>query len=419
MTNTAKTRRFIVLQSGARHGYAVPAFLAQAGALEKFYTDYCSHPALDRLFSAWPRRWTPKTVRRLAGRRLPPDIPRQRVHQMPARRLLGWMLRRDPDSQLDRTVLRHGFGRANALYTNSLYLDSAAVDLLAAARQRGIFVAYEQLGYPEDVRIIREENRRFPGIESDIWGEDEEFDPSWERAIWGAADRILAPSGLVQSSLIALGAPRERIAMVPYGIPSTWLELEPTPKPGRVLFVGQAGLRKGTHYLAAAARLLRSRGIGCEVRIVGPVARRLLNSPLFSGPTYAGPVPRVEVFREFLSADIFVLPTLSDSFAVAHLEALACGVPVITTPNCGSVVRDGMEGFIVPIRDERALADKIELLLGDRALRERMSFNARARARHFTWEDYKPRLLAALGVSNGDTAASPDPAEVTRQSWRQ
>ena len=45
-----------------------------------------------------------------------------------------------------------------------------------------------------------------------------------------------------------------------------------------------------------------------------------------------------------------MLPTLADSFGLVHLEALACGVPVITTPHCGSVVRDGVEGFIVPIR---------------------------------------------------------------------
>ena len=63
---------------------------------------------------------------------------------------------------------------------------------------------------------------------------------------------------------------------------------------------------------------------------------------------------------------------------------MACGVPVITTPNCGSVVRDGIDGFIVPIRDAEAIADRIELLLADRALRARMGRNARARAREFT-----------------------------------
>jgi glycosyltransferase involved in cell wall biosynthesis len=75
---------------------------------------------------------------------------------------------------------------------------------------------------------------------------------------------------------------------------------------------------------------------------------------------------------------------------------MACGVPVITTPNCGSVVRDGVDGFIVPIRDATAIADKVELLLADRALREHMGRSARERAREFTWERYGERLLGAL-----------------------
>jgi glycosyltransferase involved in cell wall biosynthesis len=107
-------------------------------------------------------------------------------------------------------------------------------------------------------------------------------------------------------------------------------------------------------------------------------------------------VPRSRVIDEFRRADVFVLPTLCDSFALVHLEAMACGVPVITTPNCGSVVRDGVDGFVVPIRDAEAIADTIELLLADRALRERMGQNARARAREFTWERYGERLLGAL-----------------------
>jgi glycosyltransferase involved in cell wall biosynthesis len=99
---------------------------------------------------------------------------------------------------------------------------------------------------------------------------------------------------------------------------------------------------------------------------------------------------------EFRRADVFVLPTLCEGMAMVHLEAMACGVPVITTPNCGSVVRDGVDGFIVPIRAPPAIADKVELLLTDRELRARMGRGARARAREFTWARYGERLIGAL-----------------------
>ena len=194
------------------------------------------------------------------------------------------------------------------------------------------------------------------------------------------SDLILVPSEFVRRAVLELGGDPERIATVPYGLDESWLDQIGEPVPGRVLFVGSVGLRKGSHYLAAASRILERRRVACEVRVVGPYQSDAVSHPAFNGPTYVGQVPRSRVMAEFRRADVFVLPTLCDSFALVHLEAMACGVPVITTPNCGSVVRDGVDGFIVPIRDPEAIADKIELLLADRALRERMGRSARARA---------------------------------------
>lgn len=91
-----------------------------------------------------------------------------------------------------------------------------------------------------------------------------------------------------------------------------------------------------------------------------------------------------------------MLPSLCEGFGLSHLEALACGVPVITTPNCGSVVRDGVDGLIVPIRDPFALAEAIERILTNPELRMKMSRNARARARDFTWSRYGERMIGAI-----------------------
>jgi glycosyltransferase involved in cell wall biosynthesis len=163
--------------------------------------------------------------------------------------------------------------------------------------------------------------------------------------------------------------------------------------------------------LATAARILAQRKVSCDIRVVGPATKYQTRDPLFRGPEYIGQVPRVSVQSEFLAADVFVLPTLSDGFALAHLEALACGIPVITTPNCGSVVRDGMDGIIVPIRDPVALANAIERIITNPDLRSRMSLSARARAREHTWERYGERLIRALSklepVERSDMDESP------------
>jgi glycosyltransferase involved in cell wall biosynthesis len=398
--------RFAVLQPGARMSYAVPALLARAGMLERFYTDVCADVGVLRdLGRMWPQRMRSRPVARLLGRRLPPEIPPLKVRQAPLsscarltlrqfpfaqRHLNGWT---EPDRPLIELVRRDGFAGANALYT---VLINSDLDLLRAARARGIRTVHEVMIGPDVGHWVWEEQTLFPGIEENVAPEQIRAGNERDARKYGLSDLILVPSEFVRRAVLEVGGDPERIATVPYGLDERWLDQVSEPVPGRVLFVGSVGLRKGSHYLAAASRVLERRRVPCEVRVVGPYRPGTISHPVFHGPTYVGQVPRSRVIDEFRRADVFVLPTLCDSFALVHLEAMACGVPVITTPNCGSVVRDGVDGFVVPIRDAEAIADTIELLLADRALRERMGQNARARAREFTWERYGERLLGAL-----------------------
>jgi len=126
---------------------------------------------------------------------------------------------------------------------------------------------------------------------------------------------------------------------------------------------------------------------------------------LFQGPTYVGQVPRSQVREEFLRADVFAFPTLVEGFALSHLEAMACGLPVVTTPGCGPAVREGQDGFVVPPRDAHALADKIAAIITDRALRRRMSESARERASSYSWGYYRQRLLEAVTAADARRAA--------------
>jgi glycosyltransferase involved in cell wall biosynthesis len=82
--------------------------------------------------------------------------------------------------------------------------------------------------------------------------------------------------------------------------------------------------------------------------------------------------------------------------ATVTYEALAAGLPVICTPNTGSVVRNGVDGFVVPIRDPDAIVSVIELLLADSSLLETMSKRAKQTATSFDLESYRERLVGAL-----------------------
>lgn len=380
---------YAVLQAGARMHYAVPALLARAGALAAFYTDaHANHRTL-ALLGALPPRLQPKRLRRLLGRRLPAELPRERVHD----RLLASLIGRNSDEAVLAMARRKRFGGATAIYTNFINND---LSLIEEAKAKGLSVVHELFISADSGRIMAEENRRYPGVEGNIAAEPEvESGIARDRRKWALSDLVLVPSTYCYESSVALGCDPAKLRIVPYGIPENWFDLEVAPEPGRLLCVGQVGLRKGHHILAEACRLLHRSGERFSCRVAGPPLVNLHN-PLFEGPTYLGQVPRSEIQNEFRSADLFVMPTLTEGMALVHLEAMACGIPVITTPHCGSVVRDGVEGFIVPIRDSQTLAKRIGTLLADRPLRQRMGAAARERARDFTWRRYGERLLDVL-----------------------
>jgi glycosyltransferase involved in cell wall biosynthesis len=209
------------------------------------------------------------------------------------------------------------------------------------------------------------------------------------------ADHILVPSDYVRETLTARGAATDRVHVLPYGVDTARFRPAPRAADGkfRLLFVGTLSQRKGIKYLLEAVRRLRLPD--AELMLVG----RMVGDPAALAPyrdsmRHVPHVPYHEVHALFQQADIFVYPSLHEGSAFATYEALASGLPVITTANTGSVVRDGVDGFLVPIRDVEALMAKIETLYRDRAQRVDMAVKARARAEEFTWAQYRTRLVA-------------------------
>ena len=98
---------------------------------------------------------------------------------------------------------------------------------------------------------------------------------------------------------------------------------------------------------------------------------------------------------------MFFLPSLCEGSATVCYEALAAGLPVITTPNAGAVIRHGIEGYIVPIRDVNATVECLERLALNPDLLAVMSEAAVARAAEFTIACYGRRLLQELSRCSG------------------
>lgn len=179
-------------------------------------------------------------------------------------------------------------------------------------------------------------------------------------------DQVLAPSHFVEKSFLENGFPAEKIHRIPYSTDLSVFRPDSSRPPGRpftVINTGGLSLRKGTPYLLEALRNLKGRIPDLRILLtrqisdsIRPILSKYGDLPIDWSETLP-PSPLADRLR---SADLFILPSLEEGMARTALEAMACGLPVILTPNTGAcdLVQEGITGSIVPIRDPDAIAEK-------------------------------------------------------------
>lgn len=222
----------------------------------------------------------------------------------------------------------------------------------------------------------------------------EEIDAEFEaqaNADIAAADRVLTASERMRGRLLELGVAADAITVIGQGVDVTAFEPATRDWSGRplsVITVSRTPYAKGVDTAIEAAQ----RAHAASMTVVGamPETFRLR----YPDVRFPGHLDRAALGRELAAADVFVLPTLADNMPRAVLEALAAGLPVITTPESGyeGIVADGVDGFIVAAGDAEAIAARLRLLAGDGVLRQRMSAAARKLAERWSWEGFEGRV---------------------------
>jgi glycosyltransferase involved in cell wall biosynthesis len=232
-----------------------------------------------------------------------------------------------------------------------------------------------------------------------------------EEAAWAIADRIVCGSEFVRQEIGRQGGPVVRCTVVPYGVSTAAFSAarkddgRRDDRPLRVLFVGGIGLRKGVRHLLAAMRMLDPEKVQCRLVGSGSLPEEVLRTRVPPNVELVGRVPRSRMPEVFGWADVFCLPSLCEGSATAIYEALAAGLPVVTTPNAGSIVRDGVEGFVVPICDAESIAARLEELCADEQLRQRMARAAQERSAYGSLEAYGKRLMETLCSPDNDSGS--------------
>jgi glycosyltransferase involved in cell wall biosynthesis len=227
------------------------------------------------------------------------------------------------------------------------------------------------------------------------------------------ANRVIAVSGGAKGFCAALGVPDDRIEVIPNGVD---LSIFNTDVDGSAMRT-KLSVKQGP-LVATAIRLVKRKGPEHLVNAFSKVLKAVPNAKLAiaGGGTEAanlraqikklgversafmlGKLQREQVAELMAAADVFVLPSLFESFGLVLLEAMAVGTPVVCTQTQGAleIVKNGEDGLVVPPGDDDALADAIVRVLSDRRLAGHLGTNGQKTVREkFSWEKTAEKTLA-------------------------
>ena len=402
----------VLTHPGRQHGYETVVAAQTAGMLQRFVTSFYwrgDTSVSAGLWRALPDRWTDR-LRTNLKRRWHPEIDPSLVSIVPAFHACALLAARTQqmlpslgsphayrwaDLAFDRFVSRWLRSQPRPAIVHGF--EGGAVSTLRAAQRLGCATVLDVASAHEYfVQAIRDEG----DLIDETWQAWETASIQAERR---AADWLFVASDYVRRCLHDDGVPDGRIVQIPYGAdPERFRPHEDKRRwrrdsePLRVLYVGRIDARKGIRYLLEAWRGLRLPH--AELVLAGGAdrfgAELLTQCP--STVRWLGNVPYPSVHTLFQTSDLFVCPSLAETGPLVVYEAMAAGLPVVTTENAQAVVRDGVDGFVVPVRSPAAIAERIEWL--SRFPRERAAMGASARQRildRYTWRHYHARVACA------------------------
>lgn len=211
-------------------------------------------------------------------------------------------------------------------------------------------------------------------------------------------DYISIPSSFVSRSFIRHGVSPNKLFQIPYGVDlEQFKKIEKTDEVFRVVFAGNLSLQKGSHYLLKAVHELDLPGF--EFWHMGGIAsemRPYIEKYRSNKTIFHGHKPQKELYLYYSQGSAFCMPSVQEGLAMVQVQALACGLPLICTTNTGGedLITDGIEGFVIPIRDVEAIKEKIVYLYEHPDICKAMGSAAQQKVQSgLSWDDYGRHMI--------------------------
>ncbi|MGY9062335.1 MAG: glycosyltransferase family 4 protein [Rhodospirillales bacterium] len=220
-----------------------------------------------------------------------------------------------------------------------------------------------------------------------------------EEQEYALADKIFVPSKYAAQTFIDRGITADKIIVNGMGVDFEMFQAPSSrslDRMPRIVFAGGVGIRKGVPWLLKAFKRLSSKA---ELHLIGPVSpdyEKMLRKEIGANVFVRGALPGHDLSSEYGRGDIFCLPSLEEGYGMVIPQAMACGLPVVTTNVVGAadLLQHAHNGLIVSPADSTALSDALERLIDDVDLRQTMGAYAQTTVQQGQgWDDYVSRAV--------------------------
>ncbi|MCS3748877.1 glycosyltransferase involved in cell wall biosynthesis [Salinibacter ruber] len=402
-------RSWLVAQIGAREHYAIARGLHRHGHLEGLITDAWAEPRS-------VLRFLPGRPFQKLAERYHPDLRGADVHHF-TRSLIGfeaWVRLRGTtgwECVIERNqwfqrravpAVRRLVAKADnspVVFAYS-YVARALFEEVQDRNARAVLGQINAGPYEED--LVAAQQEQHPGFDEQFVRAPARYWEHWRQEC-EMADTIVVNSDWSRTALDEAGIETDKVSVVPliYEADPVSVDEDAYPeqfsaeRPLRVLYLGTLTLRKGIAPLLEATSLVEGRPVEWWIVGDGPVT---IPEPYRSHEQirWVGQVPRSEVDAYYRDADVFILPTISDGFALTQLEAQAQGLPVIASQRCGDVVQHGQNGLRLDAVTPEEIAEAVVWCLNHPDRLRDMAVRATSWVADFREEAVLPQLLNAV-----------------------
>ncbi|WP_461789874.1 glycosyltransferase family 4 protein [Pedobacter sp.] len=270
--------------------------------------------------------------------------------------------------------------------------DTSSFLLVKRAKQKEkIFILDQSIAHPNSKAIIFEKlNSLYPHLKLRLPFKSEQL-TALEKVEHENADYIITASTFTKKTLVENQVDDKKIVINPYGVDNQRFNLNQlsTKEKLRFLFVGSLTARKGINILLKVWKELNP--LNAELLLVGPAEKEIIDQiPQLASINYLGKIAHQDLQLTVSSCDVFVLPSFFEGFGLVILEAMACGLPVISTEATGApdIIESGIDGIVYNSFDTEKLKASIQLFLESPDKAKTLGLNARKKVENFTWDAY-------------------------------